>query len=284
MITAWTSIVEIVSHAPLGAMRHSSHTTGRKSRHNDGNKKNCKPSTSCPWPPYIALQPAENNTLIVSPGVSACVVVMTDLGVTAKRYLSRVRRRCGAHVLCAYVMLLLRSTGDAAKLIWSIESRLREGSPDFSHVTADGQLQRRPEMGLVHPNRNTCSLFSHSRCVYSHLGSHLWRSKLFKILYAWYHVYKVFWTGMIAIRPARPSLSWPSHRLYNLARYSMCSCSSQDCYYHYYYFYVLCCVILRYVILCYVLLLPTCYVMLCCYVISDCFVVTKNSSAPCSWA
>ena len=30
---------------------------------------------------------------------------------------------------------------------------------DFSHVTGDAQLQRRPEVGLVHPNRNTCSLF-----------------------------------------------------------------------------------------------------------------------------
>ena len=39
---------------------------------------------------------------------------------------------------------------------------------DFSHVTGDGQLQRRPEMGFVHPNRSTCSLFSHSRRVYSH--------------------------------------------------------------------------------------------------------------------
>ena len=129
------------------------------------------------------------------------------------------------------IWLLLRSTGDAAKLIWSIESRLREGCPDFSHVTGDGQLQRRPGMGLVHPNRSTCSLFSHSRRVYSHL----WRSKLFKILYAWDHAYKVFWTGMIANdrhkRPARPSLSWPSYRLYNLARYTRtCSCSYRDCF------------------------------------------------------
>ena len=31
----------------------------------------------------------------------------------------------------------LRSIGDAAKLIWSIESRLRiEGCPDFSHARA----------------------------------------------------------------------------------------------------------------------------------------------------
>ena len=104
-----------------------------------------------------------------------------------------------------WVSLLLRSTGDAAKLICSIESRLREGCPDFSHVTGDGQLQRRPEMGLVHPNRSTCSLFSHSRRVYSHLGSHLWRAKLFKILYAWYHVYKIFWTGMIANDRHTPS-------------------------------------------------------------------------------
>ena len=49
--------------------------------------------------------------------------------------------------------------GTAAKLIWSSGSRLREGFPDFSHVTSDGQLQRRPEVGLVHPNRSTCSLF-----------------------------------------------------------------------------------------------------------------------------
>ena len=49
-------------------------------------------------------------------------------------------------------IFLLRRTGDAAKLIWSSESRLRvDGCRDFSHVTDDGQLQRRPEMVWFKP-------------------------------------------------------------------------------------------------------------------------------------
>ena len=93
--------------------------------------------------------------------------------------LTSLLRKCSSVFQNAQSTLLLQSTGDSAKLIWSTELRLQEGCPDFSHVTGDGQLQCRPEMGLVHLNRSMCSLFLHSCCVYSHL----WWSKLFKILY-----------------------------------------------------------------------------------------------------
>ena len=40
------------SHTPLGAMQHLAHTAGSHVNWNMKNKKNCKPSTLCPWPPH----------------------------------------------------------------------------------------------------------------------------------------------------------------------------------------------------------------------------------------
>ena len=85
-----------------------------------------------------------------------------------------------------------------------------------------GQLQHRPEMGLVHPNRSTCSLFLLSTCSAPKLHASEWpnekSTKSKNIIDGvsdsnanCQNIIRMLILTLIMLH-TRPSLSWPSRR------------------------------------------------------------------------
>ena len=126
------------------------------------------------------------------------------------------------------LQLLLRSTGNAAKLMWSMESKLREGCPDFCHVTGYGPIVTQTGNGFGSPKlQYMLTVFTQPSCVQS---SYRWRSKLFNIIYFMHDTtclkyFEQVWSPYTQLTPGRLV------SFYNLVRYTrMCSCSFRDCF------------------------------------------------------